>query len=261
MADQFGAFGIPGFQAESVTTENQFLWGSSDELLMQKPAVILSSSVDAGSTPTTQLRAGLLMGQITSTGKFKQYDPAATDGSQFCAGVLRTNLNMLDTDGTAVDRVVPGGIVVFGFAIKSKLFGFDALARRQLTGRIYCDDDLIGLPGDYRQVIAKVANYTVVTDTDNGVIFTTRGNAAPLTFTLPASITRGQQFTFFNEVDQNMLVTGAANTLVCFNNAAATTVALQTAGNKIGSGFRVTVNDNATKWLIWPIGAGTVTIT
>ena len=52
-------------------------------------------TVAAGQT----LALGTVLGMVTATGKVKQIDPSATDGSQYAAGVL-----MQAVDATLIDR-------------------------------------------------------------------------------------------------------------------------------------------------------------
>lgn len=65
-------------------------------------------TVAAGQT----LPLGTVLGQITATGKVKQIDPSATDGSQYSAGVL-----MQDADAAIADR--NDGLMVARHAIVS----------------------------------------------------------------------------------------------------------------------------------------------
>jgi len=65
-------------------------------------------TVAAGQT----LPLGTVLGQITATGKVKQIDPSATDGSQYAAGVL-----MQDADAALADR--NDGLMVARHAIVS----------------------------------------------------------------------------------------------------------------------------------------------
>lgn len=259
--DQFQSQANPGFANAILTVENQFIWGFPDVQVYRKGIVLDSTTVDVGASPTTDCRAGLALGIVTSTGKAKQYDPTATDGTQVFAGFLGSNCRMFDSGtGAVADRVPAGGIVVGAPVIVSKVFGLDTYARRQANGRFFWDD--LYFPSvDELQAVAKTADYTVVNDTDNKKRFTTLGAAGAVNFTLPTTLKRGQAFEFFNEANQNMTVTAPAGKLVAFNNAAATSVALSTAGQKIGGGFRITVNSDATKYMAEPIVAGhTVTV-
>ncbi len=111
---------------------------------------------------------------------------------------------------------------------------------------------------DARPVTAKTANYTL-TAADNGGLFTTTGATGAVTFTLPAvASSAGLHYKIVNTVDQNMTIAAAAGTMVTFNNAAATSVAWSTAGNKIGGGAEVFCD--GAKWIVRPAGAGTMTV-
>lgn len=114
-----------------------------------------------------------------------------------------------------------------------------------------------------RSIEAKTANYTL-TAADNGKIFTNRGAAGAVTFTLPAPSTalEGVEYTFMAVVAaQNLIVAGAgANDIVAFNNAAAASVAFQTAAEIIGGA--VTMVCDGTSWLAFvSLGAETQTPT
>lgn len=58
------------------------------------------------------LLLGAVLGQVTATGKVRQIDPSATDGSQYAAGVL-----MQDTDAALAERM--DGLMVARHAIVS----------------------------------------------------------------------------------------------------------------------------------------------
>ena len=248
--------GLPGMNTPALSTENVFLWGP-DTWYLTKGVQIDSAATDAGGSPTTDLRPGLVLGTITSSGNVTAYSPTATDGSQVASGILFAGVRMLDPlSNNAAAQL--GVMIVAGPVKGASLYGIDQNARGQLFGRIICDDDLVGNRFGWRDTVAKTGNYTV-TVADRDTIFTTTGNAAPLTFTLPAP-QKGLKYRFLNTVGQNMLVTAPAGKLVAFNNAAATTVALQTAGNLIGSGFEIVSDEAGAKWLACPIGAGTVTV-
>lgn len=97
-----------------------------------------------------------------------------------------------------------------------------------------------------RTVTAKTADYTLLS-ADSGGVFTTRGAAGAVIFTLPAVATStGFEYTFINSADQNMTVTAPAGTLVAFNNVGATSIAFSTATEKIGGAVKVVCD--GTKW-------------
>jgi hypothetical protein len=66
--------------------------------------VIAGTARDAGNTPTTTIRAGTLLGRITASGKLKEYQPGASDGSQNFYGVLLDDTRVVDSNGTNQDQ-------------------------------------------------------------------------------------------------------------------------------------------------------------
>jgi hypothetical protein len=273
MSGGMGGFGIGGVGAERATFESEILWGADQarNAVLWQSATISGAARDAGNTPTTVLRPGLLMGKITSGGKYIEWTPAATDGSQNLAGILDIELRAQDFDATNQDRsfrvlaargpVKARKLLILGAAFVGHADEF--LARRQLAAAGFVlDDDPFGyLAGTARRTLVKAVDYTVA-DSDNGTLFSTRGAAGAVNFTLPA-IKRGLEFSFFNEVGQNMTITaGTADTLVVFNDLAADSIAFSTANELIGGAVTVRANDNASKWLVFVnLGAETQTPT
>jgi len=90
---------------------------------------------DAGSTPTTTLRKGLVMGKITETGKYAQYNDAANDGTQVARCILDDEVNLLDEEGSAQDAHSVG--VIHGVVEEAKLIGLDANGKADLTHVIF----------------------------------------------------------------------------------------------------------------------------
>lgn len=128
--------------------------------------------------------------------------------------------------------------VVFGVAgaeVNSDLI-------RQLIAWGICD----GAGGvKLRIPVAKVNNYQILSPATSagdasGTLFTTRGAAGAVTFTLPAITLAlaGVWYEFDGVANQNIGVAAAAGTVVTFNNAAAASVTASTAGGKIGAHFR-----------------------
>lgn len=108
--------------------------------------------------------------------------------------------------------------------------------------------------GGIRKVVNKTASYTVkVNQPDrSGTVFTNRGAAGAVTFTLPTpnAAMAGTFFEFCGEVDQNLIVAAPANKAVTLNALTGTSLAAQTANQKIGARIRATVNSDGTKWLL-----------
>lgn len=117
--------------------------------------------------------------------------------------------------------------------------------------------------GGQREVVATAASITLGNN-DIGKIITTRGASGAVTVTLPTPSmdNAGGSVTVLNVVDQNLTVNCSTNDLVMIiNDAAADSVSLQTASQKIGGGFDF-ISDG-TNWFVNlrnPTG-GTLTVT
>lgn len=123
----------------------------------------------------------------------------------------------------------------------------------------------MNLHGKYPKVIAKTANFTVdPTVTKVGTLFTNRAAVGAVTFTLPqlsgaaqqGGIWDGYWLEFQAEADQTITVACAATKAITFNNAAATSLALQTAGQKIGGAIRAIWDTSAAKWVLRGVTVG-----
>ena len=260
-----GAFGTPGIRDLLETAENQF-WVGRYELQEFTGEIIDGSAVDAGNTGRTQsLRAGLLLGKATSgadAGKVLQWNPAATDGTADIYGVL-AHMQNVNYQGGTLDRLT--GIMVGGLLDPTKLLipgqtalGISGNANEFLirnmmvgSGRFKFYKDFVSVDnGGWRNIVAKTADYTVVT-ADHGTLFTNRGAAGTVNFTLPTTAYKGMRFGFYVVADQTLTVTsGTADTMVVYNDATADSVSFGSAGDKIGGMFEV-VGDG-TGWLVMP---------
>ena len=104
---------------------------------------------------------------------------------------------------------------------------------------------------------AKTGDYTV-TANECGVIFTNRGAAGTVIFTLPATagIATGWHCYIYVVADQTVTITApTADTLVVFNDQGADTLSWATAGQKVGSGAHVVWD--GTGWLVMLFPAST----
>ena len=110
------------------------------------------------------------------------------------------------------------------------------------------------------KIVVKTASYTI-TSADFGTVFTTRGATGAVTFTLPAAASKnkGEWVLFANVVDQNMIVAGADEGIVTFNDLTADSIAFQTASEKIGGAF-LAISDG-TSWAVVPLATETQTVT
>lgn len=263
------------------TAENTFYF-YQHPLNVFQGALLDGAARDGGNTTTDVLRPGLLLGKVYSTGKLKEWSPTATDGSQYIFGILDNPGVKMQANGTNKDRF-RGTIMVRGQVNPTRLliggnasYGISGnaneyLIRAQLDklGFLLQEDQgantgLLGTSGfrpfGCTQIAAKTADYTVKAY-ESGTIFTTTGAGAAVTFTLPATASKGLYYVFYHTVtDQNMTVAaGTASTMVTFNNAAATSVSLDQANKRAGGGFKV-VGDGS-KWLVFMMTGETQTVT
>jgi hypothetical protein len=251
-----GAFpGVPGAAADRTTIERQLFWGGRPALdtVLWINAIILSSTVDSGASPTTILRPGLIMGKITASGKYTVWDITATDGSEIAVALLARELKMTDDDGTAVDHALE--LAASGPVVNRELIGLTQMARAHMHPRFIFDDDLHGNRNPWINTVAKTADYTVVFG-DNNKLFTNQGATGIVIFTLPTLTgARGTRFRFFAEADFDLRVSSVvADTMVAFNDAAADSVYFsETNSEVIGGGFEIVPNADETKWLVMPI--------
>lgn len=263
-----------GMTAEQLTSDVTILWGPPQLAIQLANVRLGSAAVDAGNTPTTTLRAGLLLGRKTSDGLLYQYDPTASDGTERYVGVLGQSISMLDSSGSAEAK---NAGVVYGVGLfkASKLYvlgtllsssSYKLVARKQMQGSgVLLDDDIPGL-GRYMGLPvsekAKTADYTVVA-ADHGTLFTTLGAAGAVNFTLPALATNaGFCAEFLALADQNMTVTSAeGDNIVWDNDLSADSLAFSTATHKIGGRLRFVANAAGTKWLVQDLSPATCTVT
>lgn len=255
MTDTYGI--APGITTSRETYENEFRWGSQFQGVFTN-ALIDGNTIDSGNTPTFELRPGLVLGQITATGKWTNYSPTATNGSEVAAGVLLEGIRILDFLNTAADRFY--SILVGGPVQASKLFGLDLHARQCMDKFMFDDSSgLLSLQGNhwfpFKRFTTKTANYTVLA-TDNFTLFDNTGAAGEVDLTLPAiangycfalKATVAQTFKFISNEGSNMVVDTATRSTVSVAN--------------IGAGVMVYTNAAGTKWIIENISAGVGTQT
>lgn len=114
-----------------------------------------------------------------------------------------------------------------------------------------------------RRHVAKTASYTIKPDTDKpGTVFTNAGAGGAVTFTLPTpnKAVLGWWYRFLGVADQNIIVQPpTADTLIVINDVAADSLALQTAGQKIGGVIEVQCVESASgtyRWSAYGITVG-----
>lgn len=252
----------PGIDALQQTSEVQ-VWDGPIEAQVFGGGLLASTAVDSGNTPTTSLRPGLLLGQLTATGEYVAYDPTAVTGAEVARAVLTHGISTLDSGGVAVQKQCH--LIAKGILRGSAVLNLDLQARRQLlaSGKFIFSDEDAGKPGFLGlplREIAKDDDYTVLAS-DNGTLFTTLGAAGAVVFTLPA-IAQGLAFEFLNLVDQNMsIVSAAGDDIVWVDDLAADSLTFVTTDQKIGAHVLLYANAAGTKWYVRNLSPSTVTVT
>jgi hypothetical protein len=257
-SDVWGA--MPGIGGAAETYEAAFRWGQFGVGIITG-GIIAAGTVDAGNTPTYEIRQGLVLGQIISSGEWTNYSPTATDGSDVAAGVLMSQFRMQAFTGSTERRFY--GILVGGPVQAAKLLGLDLMARQQMDKFMF-DDSPGGYPGNHwfpwKRFQSKTANYTIVA-ADNFTLFDNTGAVGAVTFTLPA-LANGYCFGFRVTADQTVTVASAeGDNIVAFNDAAADSLAFSTGGQKVGGGLALFSNPAVTQWIAINQSAGTNTVT
>lgn len=267
-----GGWGVPGVGSERAVTESEILWGADQARngVLWKSDVISGASRDAGNTPTTVLRPGLLMGRVSASGELEEWDADAADGSQDLAGILDTELRATDFDATNQDRVFR--VLVARAPIKARKLliqgsaflghADEYLARRQLAGAGFIfDDDPFGFKAGFGKRIERVSGTTDTLTADQNGMTLLYSNAASVTVTLPA-IKAGLEYTLIREGDEEFVVTsGEGDNVIVGNDLSADSITFTTASEHIGAGVRVrSIYVNTTlKWLleVLPVPLGT----
>ena len=259
-------FGMPGIDAKLSGEAYDLIWGPR-ELTVFTRGRVSSAAADAGNTPTTALRGGLLMARRTDTGEFVAYSATGANGvgSDRPSAILAQGLNTLDGSGTAVDKMAL--MIVSGLIKTDAVVGLDVQARAGLrsNGFFLFDDELQesaaaksgGLGAARARLLFSVyqaTNTMVVTPAMNGALIICDHSGAQ-TITLP-TLFKGAVYEFYNTVDQNLTINGATGTISKVNSAAANSIAYSTSSQKIGAHCRVQANADATKWLCTTLSVG-----
>lgn len=252
LTDSYGI--VPGLTTSRETYEAEFRWGSQFQGVFAN-ALISGSAIDSGNTPTFELRPGLLLGQVLSTGKYTNYSPTATDGSEVASAVLIEALRTQDFSGNAVDRFY--AVLVGGPVQASKLINLDLQARAQMSSR-FIFDDIGGTPGNHwfpwKRFRTKTADYTVVAN-DNFTLFDNTGAAGTVVLTLP-TIANGYLFGAYCKAAQVLRFTSAEGSNVVGGGSLTNGSASVTA---IGGCIWIYSEPAGSKWMVEQHGTQTVT--
>lgn len=129
---------MPKLRRGTASTDPEYIKQGRDWALLLSVKV-LATTVDAGSTPTSTLRKGLVLAKISATGKYDVYSNLATNGLERAKCILDQEMSMLDENGVAEDKwvtvVIPSSILVD----QTQLIGLDIAARADLAPISYVD--------------------------------------------------------------------------------------------------------------------------
>lgn len=250
LADSYGM--LPGLSTSRETYEAEFRWGMHAQGLFAN-GIIDGAARDSGNTPTTELRPGLLLGQVLATGKYLQYSPTATDGSEVAAAVLIEGLRTQTFEGTNQDRFY--AVLVGGPVQAAKILNLDLQARQQMDKFIF--DDIAGIPGNHwfpwKRFQNKTANYSILTS-DNFSLFDNLGAVGTVILTLPA-IANGYMFGLHAQAAQVLRFTSNEGSNVVGTAATNSSVSVTAIGGMIW----VYSNALGTKWIVEQHGTQSIT--
>lgn len=234
---QAGFEAVPGQLDSDETLEIDLTWRSDTKLNIWDGGYLLASATDAGhSGNTSRLRAGLLLGQITATGKWTTWAPTASDGSERICGVLGRMKNL--TEG--VDKFA-GSIITGGFLKADNLIipgnasagivgdALEYVVRDLLGERFILDDRRNSL---VPRLLTLTADKTIDGNFHNTVI-DNAGAAGTVIVTLPAP-QKGFRLKLHQVSNQILRVgTPSAGQLKLSDATTAQTLDLPAATNKI----------------------------
>lgn len=253
MTDTYGI--SPGLTAARETYESEFRWGSGFQGVFAN-ALIDGGTIDSGNSPTFELRPGLLLGENLTTGKYKNYSPTATDGTEVASAVLLEAIRMQDFSGNNVDRFY--AVLVGGPVQTAKILGLD-LHARQCMDKFMFDDSagFLSIPGNHwfpwRRFQTKTANYTIVA-TDNFTMFDNTGAGGEVDLTLPA-IANGYFFGMRCQAAQVIKFISNEGSNVIGTTATQSNVSI----TAIGGVVYIYSNPAGTKWIVEQHGTQTIT--
>lgn len=250
MSGAMGGWGGPGVGSERALIESELLWGADQarNAALWKSAVFSGTMRDDANSPTTILRPGLLVGKLTATGEYEEWDADVATGTQNFAGVLDVELRAQDYDANNADRVMR--LLVARAPVKARKLliqgaafvghADEYLARRQMVsaGFVFDDD-----PQGYKAGLgSRVSQVTGTTDTltadENGTTLF-YNNAASVTVTLPA-IQPGLEYTLIRNGDEEFIVTsGEGDNVIGINDLSVDSITFTTATEHLGAAVRV----------------------
>lgn len=222
-----GAYGIPSNRDILETQEGAVTFGPIEyNRAFLTPSFVSGAARDAGNTPTTILRPGLILGQILASQLLKEWDPAATDGSEKIFGILAwaTDTQFAGSNENKwLSWVLTGGLLKANSILipgnsSAGLTGNSAnYVRALLSGRFQLDLNYAHSVapsgfGGWANVRHRTSSLTLTAD-DNNTLFTNKGASGSITFTLPAvASSQGLRFGFAGMAAQDIVITSPTST-------------------------------------------------
>ncbi len=111
-------------------------------------AVVSGASRDAGNSPTTAVRGGMLMGKVTASGKLVPLDLALSNGGQTFHSVLMGDWKAIDDNGADRDErlsvcvsadIIPSQLLYKGLALVGH--ASEAAIRTAMRAKFFIFDD------------------------------------------------------------------------------------------------------------------------
>lgn len=111
-------------------------WLASEHGTDEGESITLQANLFVSGThyPNGFLKSGIVLGKVTATGLYAQYDNAAVDGRETAVGILLCSIPL----PTVIDATVKpqGSMVRHAIVFDAKLIGIDAAGRTDLAGRV-----------------------------------------------------------------------------------------------------------------------------
>lgn len=238
---------LPGQTAIQETEEKQ-IWvaGPDNNHKRYEMKIHIKSTVTdpTNTVSSTDIRAGNVVALKDADGFAYLYNASANDGSQSPVGILDHMVNMLRL-GVATDKttqLMTAGIIR---NLADDIIGYDKMAMATLLRNGFSIAQLTPHGSgyllhpwrrDFKDGTALAGAYTI-TDADHGKMLV--AITAAMNFTLPSLATVGPGFEvlLYNNVNANMVVTAAADTIIYDDttNGKATTLTFSTGSQKMGA--------------------------
>lgn len=238
-----------GIGTELTTFESELLWADhARNAVLWQSTIISGASRDAGNTPTTILRPGLILGKVTASGEHEEWDADASDGTQYFVGVLDIEQRAQDYYGNNVDieyrRLVArapvraSALLIQGSAFLGHVDEYLARCQMVDSGFVFDDDPQGYLAGKGNRFETVTGTSDTLTASQNGMTLF-YSSASAVAVTLP-TIQAGLGFTIVRTANEEIVISSAAgNDILAGGDDSASSVTWTTSGQQIGAALRI----------------------